>query len=156
MIRAMGRELQDQRDSELANITFYISSSGHLCHHFNRKILSVAMLRLQFCSISGGKSDLNLSVKLGTSANSKSLSYSLIVFDGSTGVFVTYTLAGTAAFFLTAGTDAFTFTAGTAGLTLTAGTGAFFSFNFADFSSRAFASPSPRPLSIAICLRDSE
>jgi hypothetical protein len=47
-------------DLKLANMPFYISSSGHLCHPFNRNILSVALLRLRFCSIRGGKSDLNL------------------------------------------------------------------------------------------------
>ena len=61
------------RDSELTNIPFYISSSGRLYHPFNHKILNVALLRLRFCSIRGGKSDLNLSVKLGTSVNPKSL-----------------------------------------------------------------------------------
>ena len=61
------------RDSKLTNMPFYITSSGHLCHPLNRKILSVALLRLRFCSIRGGKFDLNLSVKLGTSVNSKSL-----------------------------------------------------------------------------------
>jgi|GEM_PF-5956299 len=61
------------RDLELTNIPFYISSSGHLCRPFNRKILSVALLRLRFCSIRNDKPDLNLSVKPGTSVNSKSL-----------------------------------------------------------------------------------
>ena len=62
------------RDSELTNIPFYISSSGRLCRPFNHKILSVALLRLRFCSIRDDKSNLNLSVKSGTSVNSKSLS----------------------------------------------------------------------------------
>jgi hypothetical protein len=61
------------RDSELTNIPFYISSSGHLCRPFNHKILSVALLRLRFCSIRGNKSDLNLSAKHGISVNSESL-----------------------------------------------------------------------------------
>ncbi len=62
------------RDSERAHIPFYISSSGRLCRPFNHKILSVALLRLRFCSIRDDKSSLNLSVKPGTSAHSKSLS----------------------------------------------------------------------------------
>src|ERR1035441_6294658 len=61
------------RDSELTNIPFYISSSGHICRPFNHKILDVALLRLRFCSIRNDKSDLNLSVKLGISVNSESL-----------------------------------------------------------------------------------
>jgi hypothetical protein len=61
------------RDSELTNIPFYISSSGHLCRPFNHKILSVALLRLRLCSIRCNKSDLNLSAKLGISVNSVSL-----------------------------------------------------------------------------------
>ena len=52
------------RDSELTNIPFYISSSGHLCRPLNHKILSVALLRLRFCSIGCNKFDQNLSVKL--------------------------------------------------------------------------------------------
>jgi hypothetical protein len=66
---------RNSRDSELATIPFYISSSGRLCRPFNHKILSVALLRLRFCSIRDDKSSLNLSVKLGTSANSKSLTH---------------------------------------------------------------------------------
>jgi hypothetical protein len=61
------------RDSELTNIPFYISTSGHICRPLNHKILDVALLRLRFCSIRNDKSDLNLSVKLGISVNSKSL-----------------------------------------------------------------------------------
>ena len=61
------------RDSELTKIPFYISSSGHLCRPFNHKILSVALLRLRFCSIRGNKSDLKLSAKLGILVNSESL-----------------------------------------------------------------------------------
>jgi hypothetical protein len=61
------------RGSELTNIPFYISSSGHLCRLFNHKILSVALLRLRFCSIRGNKFDLNLSAKLGISVSSEYL-----------------------------------------------------------------------------------
>ncbi len=55
------------RDWGLTNIPLCI------CRPLNRKILSVAPLRLRLCSIRGGKSDLNPSVKAGTSANSESL-----------------------------------------------------------------------------------
>ncbi len=54
-----------------------ISSSGHLCRSFNRKILSVALLRLRFCSIRNDKSVPNLSAKLEISVYSKSLKKSV-------------------------------------------------------------------------------
>ena len=58
------------RDSGPANAPFYISSSGHLCRLFNLKILSVALLRLRFCSISAGQNKrLPLSHGLGDSRN---------------------------------------------------------------------------------------
>jgi len=41
----------------------------------NNKILDVALLRLRFCSIMDGKSDLNPSVKHGTLMSSVSLNF---------------------------------------------------------------------------------
>ena len=61
------------REPEKTNIPFYITSSGRLCRSFNRKILNVALLRLRFCSIRNGKSNLNPRVKLGISVFSGSL-----------------------------------------------------------------------------------
>ncbi len=66
------------RDSELAAIPFFISSSSHLYPTFNDTILSVALLRKQFCSIRDDKSDLKLSVKPSASANFKPLSGCLL------------------------------------------------------------------------------
>ena len=62
------------RDLGNTDIPFSISSSGHLCRPFNHKILNLALLGLRFCSIRDDKSNLNLSVKPGTSVFTKSLS----------------------------------------------------------------------------------
>jgi hypothetical protein len=51
------------RDTELANVPSYISSSGCLCHPLNHKILDATLLRLRFCSIRNDKSGLKLSAK---------------------------------------------------------------------------------------------
>jgi len=78
--------LRRLRDTGNTNVPFCISSSGHLCHSFNRKILNVALLRLRFCSIRHDKSDLNLSAKHCTLVFPVSLSFIpyliLLLFSG--------------------------------------------------------------------------
>jgi hypothetical protein len=46
LIEDLFRVIALLRDAEITNIPFYISSSGHLCHSFNRKILSIAFTTL--------------------------------------------------------------------------------------------------------------